>query len=142
MMPNEPTPLAEESSVRRRLRILHLEDDAEDAELIEAQLQRRGIVCSVTRVATRAAFQAALDQAAVDLILSDSNLPAFDGASALKMAAAKCPGIPFIFVSGDISDAAAREALAWGADDYVPKGDISRLIAIVQRAFGKPGPHA
>ncbi|MBI3852654.1 MAG: response regulator [Verrucomicrobia bacterium] len=137
-MAHEPTSQREASPGRRRLRILHLEDDAEDAELVEAQLQRHGIACRVTRVATRAAFQAALDQAAVDLILSDSNLPSFDGASALKMAAAKCPGTPFIFVSGDTSDAAAREALAWGADDYVPKGDLSRLIAIVQRAFGEP----
>ena len=90
----------------------------------------------MTPVATRAAFQAALDQAAVDLILSDSNLPAFDGLSALKMAAEKCSGTPFIFVSGDTSDEAARESLVSGADDFVPKGDLSRLIALVRRIYG------
>src|SRR5204862_137875 len=126
------------SPVRRRLQILHLEDDPLDAELVQLQLQRRGIVCSFMRVETQAEFKSALEQTIVDLILSDSNLPTFDGWSALKLAAEICPGTPFIFVSGDTSDEVAREALARGADDYVCKGDISRLIAVVQRAFGEP----
>ena len=135
-MPNEPAPRTGAPAAGRTLRILHLEDNPIDVELINAQLQRQGISCSVKRVATRAAFQAALEQTAVDLILSDSNLPAFDGLSALKMAAEKCSGTPFIFVSGDTSDEAATGSLVRGADDFVPKGDLSRLIAVVRRIHG------
>ena len=134
-MPNPPAPKTGASAAGRTLRILHLEDNPIDAELIKAQLQRHGISCSVTRVATRAAYQAALEQTAVDLILSDSNLPAFDGLSALKMAAEKCSGTPFIFVSGDTSHEAATESLVRGADDFVPKGDLSRLLAVVRRIY-------
>jgi CheY-like chemotaxis protein len=138
-MPDELFPQGVKFTAKPPLRILHLEDDPTDTELIQLQLERRGIVCRVTRVETRAEFKSALEQTTVDFIISDSNLPTFDGWSALKMAAEKCPGTPFIFVSGDTSDEVAREALARGADDYVFKRDLSRLIAIVQRAFDGPG---
>ena len=68
------------------LRILHLEDNVPDAELVQAALESEGFVVDVTRVETRADFQAALAQR-FDVILADNTLPAFDGLSALTLAA-------------------------------------------------------
>src|SRR5262245_29782203 len=96
---------AEERRPRRSmtlpLRILHLEDNVPDADLIQAALESDGFVVDVTRVETRADFQTALAQG-FDVILADNTLPAFDGLSALKLAAEACPKVPFIFVSGTL----------------------------------------
>jgi PAS domain S-box-containing protein len=120
--------------VNSSLRILHLEDDLTDAELVQAMLEGDGIVCHVTRVENRADFCAAL-QKDFDLILADYTLPSFDGISALKIAAEKRPETPFIFVSGTLDEEVAIEALKIGATDYVFKTRISRIIPSVQRAL-------
>jgi PAS domain S-box-containing protein len=117
------------------LRILLLEDDAGDAELIRELLEAGHVVGEVTRVDTRAAFEAALKDAAVDLILADYKLPSFDGISALKLAVAARPDVPFIFVSGTVGEDVAIEALKIGATDYVLKQRLSRLVPSVERAL-------
>ena len=68
------------------LRVLHLEDDPRDAELIQETLDADGIRCDVTRVETEADFIRSLEHGGVDLILADYTLPSFDGLSALKIA--------------------------------------------------------
>src|SRR5437773_6920972 len=80
-------------------RILHLEDNPCDAELIQNALRTQGLVCHCVRVHDRHAFVAALDLGSFDLILADQSLPSFDGLSALDLARAKCPQTPFIFLS-------------------------------------------
>src|SRR5215467_177457 len=117
------------------LRILHLEDDLRDAELLQAKLETEDILCHVIRVETQADFCAALDQGGVDLILADYTLPSFDGLSALKIALEKCPDIPFIFVSGTLGEEVAIEALKIGAKDYVLKERLSRIVPSVYRAL-------
>jgi PAS domain S-box-containing protein len=117
------------------LRILSIEDDPKDAELIHDLLETEGIVCDVTRVDTEAALQASLEQDEIDLILADYSLPAFDGISALKFAMKTCPDVPFIFVSGTLGEEVAIEALKIGATDYVLKTRLSRLVPAVQRAL-------
>jgi PAS domain S-box-containing protein len=117
------------------LRILLLEDDATDAELILELLQADHFVCEVTRVQTRAEFLAALENRGLDLILADYRLPSFDGLSALKLALAARPDLPFIFVSGTLGEELAIEALKVGATDYVLKTRLSRLVPSVQRAL-------
>jgi len=82
------------------LRILSIEDDPKDTELIRDLLETEGVVCEVTRVDTQAALLASLEQGGIDLILADYSLPSFDGISALKLAMKACPDVPFIFVSG------------------------------------------
>ena len=72
------------------LRILHLEDNPRDAELIQAILETEGIICDVTRVDTQADFFASLQHGGFDLILTDYTLPSFDGLSALKITLKKC----------------------------------------------------
>jgi PAS domain S-box-containing protein len=121
------------------LRILSLEDDPNDAELIQERLQSEGIACELSRVDTQEAFLGALEQGGVDrgidLILADYTLPSFDGLSALKLAKQVRPGVPFIFVSGTLGEEVAIEALKVGAADYVLKTRLSRLAPAVVRAL-------
>src|SRR6202049_3611504 len=117
------------------LRILYLEDEPRDAELVQETLASNGIRCHVTRVQTEADFIASLQQGGFDLILADYTLPSFDGLSALKFAMKACPDVPFIFVSGTLGEEVAVEALKIGATDYVLKTRLSRLVPAVQRAL-------
>jgi PAS domain S-box-containing protein len=116
------------------LRILSIEDDAKDTELIQDLLETEGIVCEVTRVDTQAALLVSVEKGGIDLILSDYTLPSFDGVSALKLAMKACPDVPFIFVSGTLGEEVAIEALKIGATDYVLKTSLSRLVPSVVRA--------
>src|SRR5580704_5497604 len=117
------------------LRILSIEDDPKDAELIQDLLEAEGIACEVTRVDTEAALLASVGQGGIDLILADYSLPSFDGISALKFAMKACPDVPFIFVSGTLGEEVAVEALKIGATDYVLKTRVSRLVPAIQRAL-------
>jgi signal transduction histidine kinase len=121
--------------VKSPLRILYLEDDPQDAELVQAMLESEGILCLVTRVETEAEFRGALEQNGFDLILADYSLPSFDGVSALKLAVDRRPELPFIFVSGKMGEEVAIEALKIGATDYVLKQRLSRILPSMQRAL-------
>src|ERR1700726_515367 len=121
--------------MRPPLRILSIEDDPKDTELIRDLLETEGIACEVTRVDTQAALVASLEQGGIDLILADYSLPSFDGISALKFATKACPDVPFIFVSGTLGEEVAIEALKIGATDYVLKTRLSRLVPSVLRAL-------
>jgi PAS domain S-box-containing protein len=117
------------------LRILHLEDNPNDAELIQAAVESGGIRARVTRVETQGEFVASLDQGNFDIILADYTLPSFDGVSALRIALEKCPDVPFIFVSGTLGEEVAIEALRIGATDYLLKDRPSKIAPAVQRAL-------
>jgi PAS domain S-box-containing protein len=117
------------------LRILYLEDDPRDAELVQETLASDGISCHVTRVETEADFIVSLEQGGFDLILADYTLPSFDGLSALKIAQQDWPHVPLIFVSGTLGEEVAIEALKIGATDYVFKTRLSRIVPSVQRAL-------
>jgi signal transduction histidine kinase/CheY-like chemotaxis protein len=117
------------------LRILLLEDNVHDAELIQELLEADHFVCEVTRVQTRAEFVAGLENAGIKLILADYKLPSFDGLSALKLALDARADLPFIFVSGSLGEEVAIEAVKTGATDYVVKSRLSRLVPSVRRAL-------
>jgi DNA-binding NtrC family response regulator len=117
------------------LRILLLEDDPRDAELVQELLLSENFACEVTRVEAEHEFLAALQQPGIDLILADYTLPSFDGLSALRLAQRKRPDIPFMFVSGTLGEEVAIEALKVGAIDYILKTRLSRLAPSVQRAL-------
>ncbi|MDB6011595.1 MAG: hypothetical protein JWL65_3845 [Gammaproteobacteria bacterium] len=118
-----------------QMRILYLEDDPKDAELVRAMLETGGFGCQVTRVESQVDFCASLEWHDFNLILADYTLPSFDGISALKIAARKRPEVPFIFVSGTLGEEVAIEALTIGATDYVLKTRLSRLVPSVVRAL-------
>src|ERR1700676_3599471 len=117
------------------LRILYLEDDPRDAELVQETLAIDGVACQVTRVETEADFIASLEQGGFDLIFADYTLPSFDGLSALKSAHQIRPLVPFIFVSGTMDEEIAIEALKIGATDYVFKTRLSRIVPALHRAL-------
>lgn len=117
------------------LRILHLEDNKIDAEFIQETLQQQGFLCTVKVVDNFSAYSDALTTQDLDLILSDFNLPSFDGMSALKLAQLQRPNVPFIFVSGTIGEERAIESLKSGATDYVLKGNLNRLASVISRAL-------
>jgi signal transduction histidine kinase len=117
------------------LHILHLEDDPNDAALVQSALEAEGIACAITCVQTQNDFVAALERGGVDLILSDYTLPAFDGMSALKIAQVKWPAIPLIVVSGTLGEERAIDSLKNGATDYVLKDRLARLVPAVHRAM-------
>ena len=122
-------------TVQSPLRILLLEDNSSDADLIRELLEADRLVCGVTRVQTRAEFLAALENDGIDLILADYKLPSFDGLSALKLTMNVRPDVPFIFVSGSLGEELAIETLKIGATDYVLKTRLSRLVPSVHRAL-------
>jgi CheY-like chemotaxis protein len=130
----------EASPAQKNLRILHLEDDPLDAELIESELHEHGIPCAITRVCTRDAFDTALKGEPCDLILSDSKLPGFDTLLALTITRQRCPNVPFVFVSGAVSPKAKADALMLGASDFIGKDDLPRLTRLVHWLFS-PNQH-
>ncbi len=117
------------------LRLLHLEDDAADAEYFAHLLRAGGLACEITSVATQPEFEQALRSAPADLILCDNSLPGYSGEEALVLAHRLRPEVPFIFLSGSIGEEAAIETLKNGATDYVLKSRTSRLIPAVTRAL-------
>ncbi|MDB6068133.1 MAG: putative sensor protein [Pedosphaera sp.] len=121
--------------MNNNLRILHLEDDLDDATLIRHLMKAEGLVREMVRVDTEADFIEALNGPSFDLILSDFTLPGFDGTTALRLAREKQPDQPFIFVSGTIAEDLAIESLKQGATDYVFKNRLSRLCPSVRRAL-------
>jgi PAS domain S-box-containing protein len=121
--------------VTKSIRILILEDDSTDAELVKRQLRKGKITFSSKVVATRADFVRGLDTFAPDLILSDGKLPGFDGLSALAIAREKRPSAPFIFFSGTLDEERGVESLRQGATDYILKDRRARLAPAVRRAL-------
>lgn len=117
------------------MEIIHLEDSALDAELIQDVLRACWSDCRVTTIKTREAFEQAVLKGNFDLILSDFSLPGYSGLSALAFAQAHCPEKPFIYLSGTIGEERAVAALKAGATDYVVKDRPARLIPAISAAL-------
>ncbi len=122
---------------RSAIRILHLEDSARDAELIQGELCAGGLTYDIVLVDSRERFEAALAGAAFDLILVDYNISGYDGRAALQLSARVQPNVPVIVVSGTLGEEAAIECLHMGATDYVLKQRLARLIPAVRRALAE-----
>jgi PAS domain S-box-containing protein len=115
------------------LRLLIVEDSEDDALLILHDLKRGGFEPDFTRVDSAAAFRAAVHRGTWDIIVSDFNMPQFTGTDALKLLRATDQDTPFIFVSGTIGEDVAVEAMRAGAQDYVVKGNLKRLVPAIER---------
>jgi DNA-binding NtrC family response regulator len=125
------------------LHVLYLEDDAREAELVQDTLAAQGITCQIRRVETETDFLAALNDGGFEIILADYTVRGLDGLSALNIAQRRSPDVPFIFVSGTLSQDLAIEALKSGATDCVAKSELPRLVPSLKRALReaprKPG---
>jgi len=120
-------------SMRVPLRVLIAEDSEDDARLLLRELQQAGYHPTYQRVDTPAAMASALDRQAWDLVIGDYSMPAFSGPAALALLRARDPDTPFIFVSGTIGEDVAVEAMKAGAQDFLTKGNLRRLIPAIQR---------
>jgi len=119
------------------LRILHLEDDPLDTELVHGLLHADGLPARIERVDTLAGFRDALEHERYALILSDYTLPGTDPMEALRLAKQLCPHVPFVFLSGTMGEDTAIESLKMGASDYVLKQRMARLAPAVRRALAE-----
>jgi signal transduction histidine kinase len=120
-----------------KLKILHLEDTIFDAELVERELKKGGILFEKIIVDNGKDFEDALDNFSPDIILSDHSLPSFNSAGAIEMVQKKCPEIPVILVTATVSEEFAVNILQHGAADYILKTNLSRLPSAVKRAIEK-----
>ena len=116
------------------LRLLIVEDQAADAELLLAELGRHGFNPYGRRVVTEEGYVAALDPQ-LDLILADHNLPCFDASAALRLLKESGLDIPLLVVSGCVDDGQAVEFLRQGAADYLLKDRLARLGSAVRQAL-------
>ena len=120
----------------KTLRILILEDRGTDADLIEFELEEAGIDFISRRASTEAEYVQALREFSPDLILSDYDLPQYDGASALAVAKRISPETPFILVTGAVDqfNGLCGEIVSQGARECVLKSHLERLAPAVRRA--------
>jgi signal transduction histidine kinase len=118
---------------KTHLRVLIVEDNPADAELLELQLENGGYVPSSLRVQSATEMQAALDAEEWDLILSDYSMPHFSGLQALELLKATGKDIPFILISGSAGDDIAVDAMRAGAHDFFGKGSLKLLVSAIQR---------
>ncbi len=114
------------------LRVLLVEDDADDAELIVRELRRGGFEVEARRVDTERALRDALESR-WDVVLSDFEMPSFDGLRAFELVLAQRVDVPFIFVSGALGEERAVTAMRAGACDYLLKSQLHRLAVTVRR---------
>jgi hypothetical protein len=127
--------LMKDLSIKMPVRILCLEDNPLDQELLQTTLTDDGLTCEFVPVQTKTDFEAALERGPFDLIISDFGLPSYSGLAALSTARKVQSGTPFIFVSGTIGEERAIESLKNGATDYVLKDRRERLAPAVRRAL-------
>ena len=118
---------------RLPLQVLVIEDSEDDAILLETELRRAGYRPVCHRVETPAALTAALERQKWDFVLADYHLPHFDGLTALAMVKEKGLDLPFIIVSGYITEDTAVAAMKAGAHDFVMKDKLARLGPAVER---------
>ncbi len=117
----------------RSLSVLLVEDSADDAELLCAELCRNGFLPDVHRVDAAEAMRAALAERDWDIVLSDHAMPGFDAFGALKVLREAQADVPLVVVSGAIGEEIAASLMRHGADDFVHKDNLTRLTAIVER---------
>ena len=115
------------------LRLLLIEDSENDAQLLVRELKRAGYDVRYERVDTEETLNAALDRQMWDLAIGDYSMPQFSGMAALRLIQERGLDLPFISVSGTITEEMAVAAMRAGAKDYVTKGQLQRLIPAIER---------
>jgi two-component system, cell cycle sensor histidine kinase and response regulator CckA len=115
------------------LRVLIVEDSEDDLLLLLRELRRGGYELDYVRVETAVEMQAALDRQTWDIVIADYTLPRFSAPAALELLQSQQRDLPFIIVSGTIGEEAAVAAMRAGADDYLLKNNLVRLVPAVER---------
>jgi PAS domain S-box-containing protein len=125
-----------EKPLSTALRVLIVEDNPTDAELMVLRLEKEGFQLDWKRVQSEKEFLASLDSG-WDLILADWSLPQFSGLRALELIHIHKKEIPFIIISGSIGEEAAIDAMHKGANDYLLKDRLERLGEAVHQALAQ-----
>jgi putative nucleotidyltransferase with HDIG domain len=123
--------------MEEKTRVLIADDVPTDADLCRREVVKVLGDCTFHVVDTRSEFIEALGKFRPDLILSDYNMPGFDGMAALKLARDRLPETPFIIVTGSVSEDVAVDCMKEGAWDYVIKEHVKRLGPAVSNAMEK-----
>lgn len=121
--------------MHERIKILLLEDNPTDAELIHRVLLKENPDLEFNLVQDKETFLHALGHYAPDVILADNSLPRFSAKEALEIVSERMPGIPFILVTGSVSEEYAADIIKLGADDYILKDRMIRLPAAIDTAI-------
>ncbi len=117
----------------KQLKVLTVEDSEDDALLLAREFKRGGLDPEFTRVATHEALRSALGAGDWDIVLCDYAMPHYSGMEALRTIREMAPDLPVIFVSGTIGEDVAVEAMRAGANDYLMKDNLNRLVPAVER---------
>jgi CheY-like chemotaxis protein len=112
--------------MRPTIKILHLEDNKSDSQLVKSILERANVVFDYFFADNEHDYLFYLENQKIDIILSDYHLPDYSGSEALQVAKSKYPHIPFVFVSGTMGEEVAVESLLHGATAYVLKNRLER----------------
>jgi DNA-binding NarL/FixJ family response regulator len=128
------------STTKKPLRVLLLEDNKADAELISHELQRSGMRILLAQVDSAESFTAALKSFAPDVVLSDHSLAQFDSLAALEVLREVRPTVPFIIVTGVLIGAQAGAAIRAGAEDLILKTYLRGLEASISNALAARRP--
>lgn len=121
----------------QRLKILHLEDMPDDAELVSRGLRKAGVNAAIQLVDNKHDFINALINNRPDIILSDHSLPSFDSHEALRIVKQMEKPVPFILVTATVSEEYAVTILQEGASDYILKDRLQRLPDAIRGAIDK-----
>ncbi len=121
--------------MKKIVRILLVEDDNADVEMIREMLRQGGLSFILRHAANESEFTRELQQHAMDVILCDHGFPAFNGFKALELARTRYPEVPFIFVTGALGEDVAIASIKSGATDYVLKSRLTQLPHAVERAL-------
>jgi two-component system, cell cycle sensor histidine kinase and response regulator CckA len=124
--------------MQNTMRLLIIEDSEDDAALLLLILRQAGFEIDSERVDSSGALAQALNKN-WDVVISDHSMPHFSGSEALKMIRARDADVPFIFVSGTIGEEVATDAMRNGAQDYVMKTNLRRLVPAVERELRDAG---
>ncbi len=125
--------MSSDPSGKKPLKALVIEDSEIDALLLLEQLKAGGYSPESRRVDNAADLAGALKAQKWDIIFSDHNMPQFSSTEALKLVRDSLPDVPFLIVSGSIGEEVAVSAMKAGAQDYLMKGNLARLVAAVDR---------
>lgn len=123
------------------LRLLHLEDNHLDAQLVRRTLVAEGLDFDIIHTTNQKGFEEALEKERVDLIITDYAIPGWNGLQALECVKRRNLHVPFIFFSGALGEERAVNALKSGATDYVLKNRLNRLVPVIRRALSEVEDH-
>ena len=122
-----------QKTVKKTFNLLIIEDSEDDALLLIRALRKGGLTPNYLRVDSKTALTKALENSSWDMVITDHNMPGFSSEQAIQLVNEITPRTPLIMVSGTVADEVAVNAMRQGAQDYVLKHNLTRLIPAIER---------